>query len=265
MSPEVFLLFFILIGLVTGLLAGMLGIGSGVVAVPCLYYLFQYSDLPQDRLMQIAASTSLACTFVTSFAASLSHQRKKSVLMKPIKFLLPGLILGCAAGSYIGEILPSKDVRMIFGCLMVLLGIYFFFPRLPHLRIAEKVNKTLMPFGFLIGVLSSLLGIGGGTFSVPILIGYHLTIPQATGTSSVATLLSAFIGSVSYLIIGLYSGQHIPHTFGFIQLPAFLAISLASVCTTSFGVHLAHRLPVSLIKRILGCVMLFTGINMLLR
>lgn len=264
MSPELLFILFILIGLVTGLLSGMLGIGGGMVSVPALYYLLQYAEIDANHLMQIAVSTSLAATLVTTSVAWVSHHLKKAVHYFPVKILLPGLLLGCATGSFIAQWLPSSILRMIFGVIGILLGLYFLFPKLPALYIAPAVNKTLALFGLIIGTLSSLLGIGGGIFTVPILIGYQVPVKNAVGTSSAATLLTALFGTISYLIIA-WNTAKVPYTFGYIELPAFVSISIGSICTTSLGVHLAHRLPITITKRIFGAAVILTGTAMLFR
>ena len=254
---------FILIGLVTGLLAGLLGIGGGVITVPCLYYLFSFTELPESRWMQIAASTSLAATCITSLASTLAHHQKKSILLPPLKLLVPGLVLGSITGSYLSHQFSSHTVRIIFGGLSLLLGVYFFFPHLPHLRLGSHINRGLSVFGVLIGTLSSLLGIGGGLFTIPILMGYQVPLKNALGTSSVSTLFSAFLGTFSYLLIG-WGKNPIPYTVGFIYLPALIFIASASLCTSPIGAHLSHFFSVTLIKRILGAVIIFTGLTMFL-
>ncbi|MBS0625417.1 MAG: sulfite exporter TauE/SafE family protein [Verrucomicrobia bacterium] len=264
MSLELIFILFILIGLVTGILSGMLGIGGGMISVPALYYLLQFADVAPDRLMQIAVSTSLAATFITTFVAWVSHHRRKSVLYQPVKYLLPGLLIGCVAGTILAQWMPSTTLRVVFGCMGICLGAYFLFPKMPHPNISHSINSSLSFFGLIIGTLSSLLGIGGGIFTVPLLLGYHVPMPNAIGSSSAATLLTALFGTVSYLIIAWHSAP-LPYTFGYIQLPALFAIATGSICTAPLGVHLAHRLPIPRIKQIFGTAVILTGSAMLFR
>lgn len=262
MGSEILFAIFILIGLVTGVLSGLLGIGGGVITVPALYYLLRYSEVPLDLLMQISVGTSLAVTFVTSFAAWISHHRKKSIFYLPIKILLPGLFIGCTAGSYVAAELSDGVLRAVFGSVGLLLGGYFLFPHLPNPHFAHSVNKTLAFFGVAIGFFSSILGIGGGIFTVPVLIGYQVPIKSAFGSSSLATLLTALFGTLTYLLIASKQPP-LPSSFGFIHLPAFLTLAAGSVCTAPLGVFLSHKLPISLIKRIFGFVVILTGVTLL--
>ena len=262
MSYELLVILLVLIGLLTGILSGMLGIGGGVISVPALYYLLKHTTIPSDYLMQVAIATSLAATFVTASVSWFSHHRRRSVEYRPVRLLLPGLLIGCALGSYLAQIVSSEMLRTIFGTMGILLGSYFLFPKLPHPFIAHSVNKTLSLFGLLIGTLSSLLGIGGGIFTVPLLIGYQVPMKAALGSSSAATLLTALFGTISYLIIAWHV-ESLPYTFGYIQLPAFFAIGAGSACTVPLGVHLAHKLPITTIKKIFGAAVILTGSVML--
>ncbi len=263
MAYELIVFLFFLCGLASGLIGGLLGIGGGIITVPVLFFLFRYTALLPDQLMQVAISTSLATTFVTAAVSTLLQMRKKAVHFSVIKFLIPGLFVGCVAGSLIVHLLPSFYLREFFGGMAVLLGIYYFFPRLPLPQFGSSPNKTLSFFGIMIGAFSSLLGIGGGTFTVPILIGYNVPMRNAVATSSGTTLATAFIGSITYLIIAWHKPE-LPATFGYIEIPAFLAISTGSILSTPLGVKLSHTLHSKWIKRIFATCLILTGFFMIL-
>lgn len=257
------ILFFIIIGLVTGILAGLLGIGGGVITVPAMFYLFQYYHFPHEHLMHTSVATALAATFLTSLGSTLAHQKKKAVLPGVLKIIAPGLVVGCILGAVISSYLPSSALQILFGAMAIVFAIYFFFPKLPPLKIAPEPNYSLIGFGIAIGCLSSLLGIGGGIFMVPILLGYHVQIQNAVASSSAGTLVTAFVGSIVYLFIA--EGQAtLPDTIGYVDIPAFLAIGICSLLTTSWGCKLAHTLPPLLIKRIFAIALAVTGCAMIL-
>lgn len=257
------ILLLILCGLIAGCLSGMLGIGGGVIIVPALYFLFRSTDLFQSNAMQIAASTSLAISLCISLFSSLLQHSKRNILFSAFKFLAPGLVLGCVCGVFLSRIISSELIRLIFGILALLLGIYFAIPRLPHLSIAASPNPTLSLFGLIIGMLSSLLGIGGGVLTFPTFLGYGMEPKASSGTSSATTALSTFIGTLSYLIID-FKYPELPGTIGHIYLFAFLIIGIAALITTPLGIKLSHTLNVHLIKRIFGGCLSFVGLTMIL-
>ena len=257
------LILFVIVGLITGILAGLLGIGGGVITVPAMYYIFSDSDLPKDHLMHVCIATALAATFITSLGSTWSQHKKQAIFPHVLKMIVPGLCIGCIAGAILGFFLSSHTLQLIFGCMSVVFAVYFFFPQLPHLHIAHHPNYSLIIFGLVIGALSSLLGVGGGIFMVPILLGYHVSLKNSVATSSAGTLVTAFIGSLIYLGIA-YNRAPIPHSIGFIDIPAFLAIGFCSLATTTLGVKLSHTLSPVLIKRIFSVALAATGIAMLL-
>lgn len=257
----VFLLF-IIIGLVTGILAGLLGIGGGIITVPSLFYLFHYMKTPPENVMQICVATALATTFMTSVGSTLSHHKRKTIIPSVLKIVIPGLLIGCILGAISSTFFTSQALQIFFGCISVLFAVYFFFPKLPQLNIAPKPNKYLMVFGVLIGCLSSLLGVGGGIFLVPILLGYHISIQNTVASSSASTLATAFIGTIIYLFIA-YGKPTMPDTIGYIHIPAFFLMGLSSLFTTHIGVKLSHTLPPIITKRVFAVLLGLTGLSML--
>jgi uncharacterized membrane protein YfcA len=257
-----FVLIFIALGLITGIFSGLLGIGGGVITVPALYYILLWTGFPFDQLMQTAICTSLAATFITSAGASLAHHRKRAIWPRAVAFLAPGLILGCVSGVQLARFLPSATLRLIFGCMAILIGLYFCIPKLPLPNFGHRPNPLLIFLGLLIGHLSSLLGVGGGIFTMPILLSYHAPLPNAVATSAASTLLTALVGSIAYLIL-FKDLTPLPGSFGFIHLSAFFAISAGSLCTTQLGARLVHTLPTRLIKQLFGCAVTLTGLIML--
>jgi uncharacterized membrane protein YfcA len=147
--------------------------------------------------------------------------------------------------------------------MALLFGIYFFFPRLPEPRLGAAPSPILSLYGLLIGFLSSLLGVGGGIFIVPLLLAYQVPLLGAIATSSASTCLTTLIGSVTYLLTAWQS--ELPHTWGYIEIPAFLSLSLGSLLTARWGVFLARVLPRDRVKRVFAVVLAMTGISMLLR
>ena len=255
------ILIFIFFGILSGILSGLLGIGGGFVTVPALYFIFRYTGMVEDWIMHISVATSLAAVVFTALTACIVQYAKKTIHFSTIKLLIPGLVIGGIAGSIIGRELPGDLLRLVFGVIAILLGVYFCFPRLPF-HISPSPNRSLSFCGLLIGVLSSLLGIGGGSLTFPVLLGYQVPIKNASATSSAATFVTSLLGSVTYLIIAWHREQ-IPYTFGDIELPAFIAISTGAILATPFGVRLSHTLLASHVKQIFGCTLALVGLSML--
>lgn len=263
MSPELSYILFIIVGLFSGLIGGLLGLGGGVITVPFLYFFYSYSKNYPSKMMQIAVCTSLASSVITAAISSYFQMRNRAIHLHLMKWILPTLVIGCVLGSLFAHHMSSHILGKIFGIMAALMGLYFFFPKLPPLNIAEAPNRSLYFFSFLIGLLSSLLGIGGGSLAFPLLLGYQIPAKNASATSSLTTFVSAGIGTIAYLILSSQISEPF-FTFGYIDLGAFISLSIGSVLSVPFGVKLSHTLPVTYIKRIFGGCLFIIGLSMLL-
>lgn len=255
---------FIVLGLISGIIAGLLGIGGGVIVVPALYFIFKSMGISQENLMQTAVATTLAITCFTALGSSYSHYKKRVVQASILKYIVLGLILGSICGSNVSLFLPSKSIRLLFGGLSLLLGFYLLFPEAPPLKIAKKPNGFLTFFGILIGSLSSLLGIGGGVFLVPTLLGFRVSMKHAVGNSSVGTLITALVGTISYLIL-FHKTVEEPYSLGVIYIPAVFSVGISSLFMAPVGCKLAHSLPENLTKRVFAVVLVLTALSMILQ
>jgi uncharacterized membrane protein YfcA len=256
------ILLFILCGLITGLLSGMLGIGGGVITVPVLYFFFYYTAALDAKIMQVATSTSLAIGFLTSLLSSIIQYSRGAILFLALRKIALGLAMGCICGALLAHFVSSELLRHIFGIGLCFIGIYFAIPRLPNLHIASSPNGTLSFFGYIIGTLSSLLGIGGGILTFPTFLGYNMKANAASATASCTTTLSCFIGTTTYLIIA-WKDPRLTSTFGYVNLQAFLTIGLTALITTPLGVKLSHTLDTRLIKQVFGICLSLIGLTML--
>lgn len=252
---------FLIVGLISGLLGGMLGIGGGVITVPFLYYYFFYYNNYPNKVMQVAVCTSLAAAFITSAISTYVQVRKGAIEYSIFKWVTPALFVGCVGGSILAHYISSHVLEWVFGCMALVMGAYFFFPHLPF-HIASAPNPTLSFFGLLIGVLSSLLGIGGGSIAFPVFLGYQMSTKQASATSSATTFISTGIGTIAFLALS-WNTVHEPYTLGYIQIPSWIALSIGSALTVPLGVKWSHTLNVSLLKRVFGVCLCLVGLSML--
>lgn len=253
---------FLFLGLFSGLLAGLLGIGGGIIVVPALFFLFHALDFEPDILMHLSVGTSLAIMIITTFASAFAHYKKGSIIWSYTISLLPGVFIGCIAGVICAHYLQSSLLARIFGIFAILLGLYLYCFKKPHFHFGEPKRTKLGCFGTVVGYLSSLLGIGGGTVVVPILIGFSIPMKNAAGISSAATFFVSLIGTVAYLTAG-WELSHIHNSFGYIYLPAFILVSLGTLITVHWGVNLSHRIHTDILKRVFSLLLIVTGITMI--
>lgn len=256
-----YLLYFALLGAATGFFSGLLGLGGGVFVVPSLYLIFQFLPLPKESLMHLAIGTSLAIMILSSFVSSWSHHLKKAVFWDITAKVAPGLFLGSVAGAIVVLYLSKNALTDIFGFFVLFLAVYSLLPKRFASITKNPSSWFLHALGGAIGFLSSLLGIGGGTVSVPLLMALHIPVKNAIATSASFTVFTSIVGTVGYLFIGL--SEDIPYSFGFIYLPAFFAMSVTTAFAAPLGVKLAHALPPALLKLLYGVSLAVVALAMI--
>lgn len=246
-----------------GLLAGLLGIGGGLVVVPALSVLLPWAGISASLVMPMALATSLASIVLTSSSSAYSHYRLGNMQFSAINSLLPGLLVGGFLGSLIAHITPTAHLSRIFGTIVLLLALQMAL----SLRITSFKPSASPLFnvfsGAIIGMISSLAGIGGGSLTVPYLHYHGLEMRKAIGSSSLCGLFLAGSGMVGFVFFGLTQSATLPpYSIGYVYLPALFGIVITSVFTTRFGAKLASRLPTQIIKRIFAVFLLLVGIGM---
>lgn len=255
---------YLIIGAIAGIMSGLFGIGGGVVVIPALSTVFAHSTtIPHAYSMQMAVGTSLAIMIFTAASALYAHHKRKGVRWDMFWNMLPGLIIGSIIGAIIAHFLPSSYLRIIFGVFLVLVS----FRLIINKPITGKEKglslRVIRISSLLIGMLSSLLGVGGGTLLVPFLLRCQLDMREAAGTSIACGLSIGIVATVSFMIAGLSSLQHAPLSTGYIYWPAFLGVAIASILLAPLGAVLAHRLPKELLKRVFGWFLLLMACDML--
>jgi len=262
--PAVILAAYLLLGAGAGVIAGLLGVGGGIVIVPALLYLFIRQGMPDAVLMHMAVATSLATIVFTSVASAWAHHRHQAVLWPSVLALTPGIILGSIGGALLAHHLPSPALRTIFGIFEILVGVQVGFGFKPGAHTSLPGRGGMLMAGGGIGALSTVLGIGGGTLTVPFLLWCNVHIRNAVATSSACGLPIAAVGAGALIIAGsAYQGLP-PGSTGYVYWPAAIIIILGSMVTAPLGARLAHSLPVVLLKRIFAVVLVGIGIRMLL-
>ena len=248
-------------GAVVGLLAGLFGIGGGLIVVPVLTtVLGWYLETP--HLVHLAIGTSLATILVTSLASVRAHHRHGAVDWNLVRQLSAGIFIGAFLGGWLSQFLSSRMLAGVFAGLEVLIGFYFILAIQPHPHRQLPGPATQLGAGGVIGFLASLVGIGGGTLTTPWLVWHNVPIHRAIATAAACSLPVALAGTLGFLIGGLQAEDLPPGATGYIYWPAFLGIVAFSQLTARYGVMLAHRLPARPLKRAFGVLLILLAIKM---
>lgn len=253
---------YLLIGAIAGVLAGLLGIGGGVVTVPCLFFLFAKIGFPQAYVMHMAIGTSLAAMILNTFSSMRSHHRRHAVLWPLIKKTVIGLFIGGLIGSWVASWIPDLFLEIVFGIFLCALGVFFFRPLKSSNKPHPLPKNPLLSLIFsAIGACSIILGLSGGIFTVPTLVAFKVPQKQAIGTASAIACLMTILGTIAFLVIGI--GQtDIPYSIGYIHLPSFLLIGITSFFSAPLGAKWAHQLDDAILRKVFGGVLVLTGISM---
>jgi uncharacterized membrane protein YfcA len=252
------------IGAFAGVVAGLLGVGGGIVLVPAFYYAFASLGYEGPQLMQVCLATSLATIIVTSLRSVLSHNRKGAVDWQILRTWAPGIVIGAVIGVLIAARLKSTALQAIFGGIGVIIGLYLAFGRndwrIGPMMPKGAVRAVLSP---IVGFLSVLMGIGGGSFGVPLMTLYGTPIHRAVATAAGFGVLIAVPSVTGFLLVGIEASSKPPYTVGAVNLAAFGLIVTMTLITAPLGVKLAHRLDPKPLKRIFAVFITIVALNML--
>ena len=257
------LLTYLLTGAIAGLMAGLLGVGGGLVIVPALAWLFATQGFDGASLMHFAVGTSLAVIVPTALSSLFAHHRRGSVDWTTVKRLTPGIVLGALAGAALARQLSSNGLAVFFGLFEIAVAVQLFIGAQPGGHRPLPGRPGMGVAGSVIGLVSALLGIGGGTLTTPFLVWNGVDIRRAVGTSATCGLPVALAGAAGFAIAGLDTPVQPGLNTGFIVWPAMAAITLASVLLAPTGAALAHRLPRRVLQRVFAAFLLLVGGRML--
>ena len=256
----------LLTGIVGGILAGLLGVGGGLVIVPMLDFALDFMGVDPSIRMQIAVATSLATIIPTSISTSRAHYKRNAVDMVLAKTWAPWIFIGALAGTWVASQVHSRVLSGIFAGVALLVALKLMLP-LDNKAVTRKVpdGPLIYPVPTLIGFISTLMGIGGGSLSVPILTFFGESIHRAVGTSALLGLLIAVPGTVGFMITG-HGNPHLPFgSVGFVNLLGFAMIAPATVLTAPLGVRLAHAMEKRHLTLLFGAFLLIVSVRMLIR
>ncbi len=252
----------LLIGVLAGIGAGLFGIGGGVLIVPFLAWLFELHQFNPQQTLLMAVASSLATALPTSASSLWTHHKLNNIVWHRAFRLMPSLLLAAFSGAVLAEFISAELLRWFFVSYLLYTSLRLAWPKASAAVSSHPRLYLDYPMGFLIGTISAILGIGGGTMTVPYLAGSGLPIKNAVATSSACALPIAISAAVSYIFLGWHSENLPEGSLGYVYLPAFLGISATSVLTAPIGARLAHRLPPIKLKRYFALVLLLMAIKM---
>jgi uncharacterized membrane protein YfcA len=232
------------------------------VLVPAFFYAFSHLGYGGDRLMQICVATSLATIVVTSIRSARGHARKGAVAGEVLRTWGPWLVLGAGLGVLVAARVPSGVLQAVFGALAGLAGLWMAFGREEaRLGPAMPVGAVRAGLAGAVGFFSTLMGIGGGTFGVPLMTAFGTAVHRAVGTASGFGVLIAAPSVLGFLFVPVADAP--PLTVGAVNLPAFVVVIGATLLTTPYGVRLAHAMNPRPLKRAFAVFLTLVALNML--
>ena len=260
------IIIFLVTGIISGFIAGLLGVGGGIIIVPISYFVLLYLDYSSLYAMHIAIASSLGIICFTSISSIRSHAKLGNINNKILKSWIPGIIIGSIAGSYSASIISGEILVNIFICLAFLIAINMAFQRDPIIisKDLPKSNLINLILSSFIGFLSVLIGIGGGSFSVPTLTMFSKKIHEAVGTSATFGFFIAFPGALILMISGSNINNLPPFSIGYINIAIVLLVSSTSIFTANIGAKVSANINKVSLRRIFAIFLLFTCISLII-
>ncbi len=251
-------------GAVAGVLAGMLGVGGGLVIVPILTFIFTAHHFPPQHILHLALGTSLSTILFTSISSARAHHSRGAVNWQTVRYIVPGIAIGCLAGAWLAARLETGLLKMLFVAFEFYVGTQMLLEFTPNPVRALPGRIGMAAAGTVIGLVSSLVGIGGGTLSVPFMVFCNRDMREAVGTSAAIGFPIALFGTLGFVLAGRGIDTLPAQAMGFVYLPALAGLVLASMLTAPLGARLAHRLPVPVLKKLFAVLLYGLGLKMAL-
>ncbi|MHA1114404.1 MAG: sulfite exporter TauE/SafE family protein [Alphaproteobacteria bacterium] len=251
-------------GGVAGTVAGLLGVGGGIVIVPVLYHTFSALGVDPSVLMHLAVGTSLATIVPTAIVSTLAHRRRGAVDAGLLRAWAPGLVVGVVAGGLLAGPLAGVVLIAVFAVIALAVAAHMAFVSADfRLAPAPPRGPGRHLVAFMVGGFSALMGIGGGTLSVPILTVFGTPIHRAIGTAAAIGIIIAIPGAAAFIHAGIDVPGRPPASLGYVSLVGFALIVPATMLTAPFGARLAHGMPVRGLKRVFAVFLTLTSARML--
>ena len=256
---------YLTLGATAGFLAGLFGIGGGLLLVPVLLFLFDAHHFPAEHLLHLALGTAMANILFTSLASMRKHHQHGAVNWRIVRQLTPGILIGTAIGAVFATRIPPHFLGIFFALFVYFAAALILFdvrPK-PSRQLPDTVGMTLT--GVFTGWLSSLVSIGGGTVIVPFLLWCNVSLRNAIGTSAAIGFPVAVGGTIGYVLTGMSVPALPLHSLGFVYLPALLWVALASTLTAPLGAKATHHLKIGLLRKLFALLLLVLATKLLFK
>lgn len=253
-----------LAGGIAGIISGLLGVGGGIILVPAFFYAFTSLGYQPDQLMQICVATSTGTIIFTSLRSVMAHHKRGAVSFSLIRSWGPFIAIGSILGVFAAASLRSQELQFVFGCIGVLIGLYMLLGK-KDWRLADQLPGRILSslYAAIIGFFSALMGIGGGSFTVPLLSAYNVPPHKAVATSPGFGLMISIPAFITFLATGWQISGKPPLTIGYVNLPAVVMIVATTMMTVPIGVKMAHALSPRQLRLVFACTILLLAGNML--
>lgn len=259
---------FMMAGMVAGLCAGLFGVGGGLIIVPALVWILSAYGMPIQIVPHVAVGTALATIIITSISSLTAHHKAGGVRWDVFKNLAKGLVLGSLFGAWVATLIQGNHLQGIIGVFAMIMSVQMFMKK------AALVQEKPLPrphqqsiAGAVIGAMSAIFGIGGGSLTVPYLTHAGLPMKQAVGTSAACGLPIAVAGALGFMWFGRSAlselNLNMAGLIGFVHLPAFVMVSVMSFITAKIGAKFAHQLPASTLKKAFAVLLFVVGIQLI--
>ena len=247
-----------------GFVAGLFGIGGGLITVPFLYYIFNNLGIDQQYLMHLAVGTSFAIIIPTSIVSVMTHHKFNAVDFNIVKSYGFFVVFGVIIGTIFAASLKTKSLVLFFSIIIFLLGVYLLLlkEREKNIIIEIKLHLKII-LGFIVGFISAPMGIGGAVMNVPILKFFGYSINKAIGSASAIGFLIALFGTIGFLISGNYLNTNLPFSIGFLNIPAFLIFIPITTLMARIGAKTVHKIDKNKISKFFGIFLLAVSIKFL--
>lgn len=254
---------YLAIGAVVGFFAGLLGIGGGTIMVPLLVMLFDAQGLPREHILHLAVGSAMATILLTSISSVRAHSQRGALRWDLAKAMTPGMLLGGLAGSAVAGSTPTWALALLFSIVIFFAAANMLIERKPVPSRPLPRAGVFIFGGFVISGASAFAAMGGAFMTVPFLVYFQVPMLQAIGTAAALGFPIALSSSVGFVASGLAHSGLPPWSLGYVYLPAFAGITVASVLCAPFGAYLAHRLPTRVLRRVFAFLMLSLAIKMM--
>ncbi len=266
-SPQIIALI-VVFGSLAGFLAGLLGIGGGVILVPLFLWLFNLAGFPPEIIVHTAFGTSLAIILPTAVSSTLGHRVRGNVDWHMVVFLAIGGLIGSLAGSSAAAVIPGETLKICFGSMQILISLKLLFYKTPILTTdTPKIkSSSLILVGLAGGLFSAFFGMGGGVVAVPLMLMLlRLPIHLAIGNSSALIVISSLSAVACYIFYGLQQATVAPFSLGYVNILIALMVAPLTIIFARIGVKLASRASQAKLIKIFAIMLMFVGIKILLK